>query len=188
MDRTDAQLIDASRHGDDTALPSLIRRYLGQVHGFVRRVVGDDDDAQDVTQEAFVKIWKNLDIFDERKKFLPWALTIAKRTSLDFLKKKKTIPFSRFDGDDGLNAIEDSIPDTAPLPPEILDRKDADLLLLAALEKLSPASQEILTLHHREDLTFEEIAEVMEEPMNTVKSRYRRAILLLRTILGGRND
>lgn len=102
---------------------------------------------------------------------------------MDFLKKKKAIPFSDFDDEDSSNTIAETIADEALLPPELLDREDIAVALEAAVSSLPPVYRAVLSLYYIDDFTFQEISEMLGESINTVKSRHRRALLKLRGLL-----
>lgn len=180
---SDEQLIADYFNGDEQALEILVKKYLGPIYGFVFRYAGNEADAADITQDVFVKIWRKLKKFDAKKSFKVWLFSIAKNTALDFLKKKKAVPFSNFDDQEGNNVLAETLADPEPLPPEIFEKKELGELLNSALKKLSPADQEILALHYQDQLTFQEIGEILSEPLNTVKSRHQRAVVRLRKYL-----
>ena len=90
----DKILIQQYLKGDEKSLEILIARYLKPIYSFVYKNVGNPSEAEDITQEVFIKIWKNIKKFDQNKNFKPWIFQIAKNTSIDFLRKKKSIPFS----------------------------------------------------------------------------------------------
>ncbi|KKU72723.1 MAG: RNA polymerase sigma factor, sigma-70 family [Parcubacteria group bacterium GW2011_GWA2_47_26] len=182
-DYSDEQLIKDYLEGNKQTLEVLIGRYLKPIYGFVYRYLGDAHNAEDVTQDVFVKIWRNLKKFDRDKNFKTWIFTIAKNTCLDFLKKKRTVVFSEYETEDGENYLADNIADLSPLPPEILERTDIAQMLSAVMQKLSPEHRVVLFLHYNDHLTFREIAEALEEPIHTVKSRHRRALIMLRKLL-----
>src|SRR3989338_5537868 len=91
---TDEQLVKSYLKGDEKALEELVRRYLPVIYNFSRKYTGDPDNASDIAQEVFVKVWKNLKKFDTSKNFKAWLFTVAKHTALDWLKKKNALPFS----------------------------------------------------------------------------------------------
>ena len=165
------------------------------IYCFIYRYVGDQEAAEDVAQEVFVKVWKNLKKFNPRKNrfanfklrrqknFKTWLFKIAKNASIDFLRKKKIIPFSSFDNEDG-NALTDTLADPAPLPDALLERQDLANLLTRALAKISFKYRAVLLLRYNNHFTFREIAESLGEPLNTIKSRHRRALIILKKILG----
>ena len=183
MNRSDQQLVSDYLSGDEKSLEVLFGRYLKPIYSFTYRYIGGGQDAEDVTQEAFVKAWRNLKKFDQQKSFKTWIFSIAKNAALDFLKKKKAIPFSEFENEDGENALTETLADSSPLPQELLEKADIVKILNAAIEKLSPKYRMVLFLRYNDHFTFREIAEIFGESLNTIKSRHQRAILILRKML-----
>jgi RNA polymerase sigma-70 factor (ECF subfamily) len=182
-DLTDEQLIEKYLKGDKTALEFLIARYLKAIYGFAYSLCGDKAIAEDITQEAFVKIWKNINKFDLKKKFKPWLFQITKNTAIDFSRKRKTIPFSKFENELGENVLLETLRDSKPLALEAYYKKDQSLKLREAIQKLSLKYRQVVLMRLNEEFTFEEIARTLDESVNTVKSRYRRAILELKHFL-----
>jgi RNA polymerase sigma-70 factor (ECF subfamily) len=180
----DQQLVyDYIKKGDGKSLEILIRRYLKPVYGFVYKYVGNMQEAEDITQDVFVKVWKNLKKFDRQRSFKAWIFTIAKNTAIDFLKKKKTLQFADFENERGENALVEKFIDPSPLPDELLERKGIREIFIKAAGKLFPKYRRVLLLRHEENMTFREIAESLGEPLNTVKSRHRRALIMLKKFL-----
>jgi RNA polymerase sigma-70 factor (ECF subfamily) len=163
--------------GDEQSLEVLIKKYLKPIYGFIYKNVGDVAAAEDITQEVFVKIWKNLKKFDQNKEFKPWLFQIAKNASIDYLRKKKSIPFSRFENEKGQNVLTENLSDEAPNLLEVLNNKKT---LTMVMETLSPKDQKIIKLRHTDGLSFKEIADTTQESINTIKSRYRRIIINLK--------
>ncbi len=184
MERSDQQLLDSylKGEGNENQLETLIKRYLKPIYSFAYRFIGDRQEAEDITQETFVKVWKNLKKFDRKKKFKTWIFAIAKNTCLDWQKKKRTIPLSVLDNKAGFPFAE-AIKDPVLLPSELLERKDIAVTLNKALESLSPKYRLVLLLRYNDHFTFREIAEVLGEPLHTVKSRHRRALTQLKKLL-----
>ncbi|MFA5747207.1 MAG: sigma-70 family RNA polymerase sigma factor [Candidatus Paceibacterota bacterium] len=183
QDLSDKELIEKYLKGDEKALEFLISRYLKTVYGFVYRFAGNEQDAEDITQESFVKAWGSIKKFDRKKSFKSWIFKIARNTAIDLLRKKKTVPFSKFDGEDGKNAIIETLADTGPLAQEIFERKSIAQEITVALSELPLKYKAVFSLRHDSDLSFQEIAESLDEPVNTVKSRYRRALIALKNVL-----
>ena len=179
-EKSDQQLVVSYLKGDEKSLEVLIKRYLRQIYNFVYKYTKDASEAGDITQEVFVKIWRNIRKFDQRKSFKNWIFSIAKNTSLDFLKKKKPIPFSRFENEKGQNFFAEALVDPSPLPLETVENKSDIDLVKSALNKLFPQHRAILFLRYSNNLTFRQIAAYLGEPLNTVKSRCRRAIAVLK--------
>jgi len=171
------ELIKQYLKGDEKALEVLISKYLKLIYSFVYNNVGSAESAEDITQEVFVKVWKNLKKFDQKKDFKPWIFHIAKNTAIDFLRKKKSIPFSRFENEKGQNPLVENI---AATPVNIIGKLSDKETVITAMEGLTEKEQKIITMRHTDGMSFKEIAEAFDESINTVKSRYRRVLGNLR--------
>ncbi len=183
MDRSDQHLIADYLAGDEKSLETLIQRYLKPIYSFTYRYVGGGQDAEDVTQEVFIKIWRHIKRFNQNKNFKTWIFSIAKNTAIDFLKKKKAIPFSEFENEEGENMITETLADPSPLPQELLERAGMAQMLTSAIEKLSPKYRMVLFLRYNDHFNFREIAESLGQSLNTVKSQHRRALVMLKNLL-----
>ncbi|MCX6785998.1 MAG: sigma-70 family RNA polymerase sigma factor [Candidatus Komeilibacteria bacterium] len=182
----DAELISRYLAGDKGAMEILISRYLKPVYGFVYRYADNPADAEDIAQETFLRLLRNLNKFQPNKSFKAWLFTIAKNVALDFIKKKKTIPFSALtvlDNEGEKSSIIETLSDPAPWPDELFDRANLAAELNAAINELPLKYQSVLLLHYQQQLTFQEISEIESEPLNTVKNRHLRALLKLKAIL-----
>ncbi len=207
MEQTDQQLAKNFLEGDETAFEELVKKYLKSVYNFLYQLVSDKSVLDDLAQEIFIKAWKNMRRFDPRRSrfatlqgrqdknlapygtegsrsgFKTWLFTIAKNTAYDYLKKKKTIPFSFFSDEEGNNKLE-NIPEDEILPGELLQKADAAKELEAALSKIPDRYRIILLMRYKEDFSLQEIAEILSVPYNTVKSRHQRGLLALKKVLG----
>jgi RNA polymerase sigma-70 factor (ECF subfamily) len=181
--QTDEQLIAEYLKGNEEALRLLIERYLKPIYNFVYRYIGNPSHAEEITQDVFVSVWRNLNKFDPSKKFKTWLFAIAKNTSLNWIKKKKPMNFSQFENEDGENVLLESTADPAPLPDKLFERSDLAQKLSGAMSRLSPNYRAVLLLHYNDHMTFQEIAESLGESINTVKSRHRRALVQLSEFL-----
>ena len=179
MMRTDEQLIRLYLKGDEAALETLFTRYLGEIYRYARRFVGDADAASDVAQETFVKAWHNLSSFHQNRNFKAWLFTIAKNTALDWLKKKKAVSFSALEqADPDFSAsIEDHTAMTQLTAVSL--RRD----LNSALAKLPANYSQAITLHLEQGYNFRQVAELLGQPLNTIKSRYHRGLALLKKLI-----
>ncbi len=182
----DLNLIRRYLEGDQKSLEILISNNLKLVYSFIYHYVGNSADAEDITQIVWVRVWKNLKKFNQEKSFKTWILSIAKNACLDFLKKKKELPFSTFEKEDGANTILDTIKDPALLPSEQSEQTAFSYRLKTVIDKLSDKYGQVLQQHVYNQFTFKEIAVSSGESLNTIKSRYRRALLVLRKILAAR--
>ncbi len=173
MEHSDQQLITDCLRGDDKSLEFLIKRYLKPIYSFVCRYTGNSQDAEDIAQEVFIKVWRNLKKFDQQKSFKTWIFSIAKNTSIDWLRKKKK----------GENLLTETLADPAPLPNEIVEQVGIAETLNTAMSQLTSKCRMVLFLRYNDHFTFREIAETLREPLNTIRSRHRRALIQLKKIL-----
>lgn len=192
---SDEKLISDYLRGDQKSLELLIQRYLKPIYNFVYQYFRNLDETEDVTQEVFVKMWRNLKKFNPKKSyfakikneqgksFRTWIFSIAKNTSIDALRKKKSIPFSEFENEDGKNILIEKLEDPAPLPNKIFEQANLSQIVKSAIEKLSPKYRTVLLLRYDDHFTFREIAESLDESQNTIRSRHRRALAHLNKIL-----
>lgn len=184
METTDTQLILESIAGKDESYAELVSRHLSGVYKFAYRYVRDAADAEDVAQETFLRAWKHLKKFDTTKNLRTWLFTIAKNTALDMLKKKKPLAFSKItEAESELESFLAPYVATGELAEVTLDRKFLKGDIDAALAKLPPAYRAVLALRYNEYLKFREIAATLGEPIDTVKSKHRRGLALLRNAL-----
>ncbi len=183
MNRSDQQLIASYLAGDEKSLEILIHSYLKPIYSFVLRYVGNEQEAEDITQEVFVRAWRNLKKFDQKKKFKTWIFSIAKNASIDFLKKKKAIPFSEFENEKGQNILVETLINPAPLPDKLFEQSSVGEILNTVMNHLTSKYRMVLFLRYNDHFTFREIAEALGEPLNTIKSRHRRALIQLKKLL-----
>ncbi len=175
---------------DEELFRILLDRYTKPVYNFIRSMVGKTGEAEDITQEVFVKVWKNLKKYKIGQNFKTWLFAIAKNSTIDFLRKRKVLNFAdlnsqahdRIDGDDNFDFAE-NIPDEAILPDEALQKLQNSDLLNKLLDQLRVEYKTVLVLHYMEEMTFDEISKMLKKPLNTVKSYHRRAILELRKMI-----
>jgi RNA polymerase sigma-70 factor (ECF subfamily) len=178
----DRKLIEEFIEGNEYSFEKLLRKYLKPIFNFVCQLSGDFHVAEDLTQETFVKAWKNIKKFDRERSFKTWIFTIAKNTTYDYFKKKKTIPLSNFIDEEGNNRL-DNISDGSILPDEILERKDIAIEMEKKLEEIPERYRIILTMRYKNDFSLLEISEILDIPYNTIKSGHQRALQSLRKIL-----
>ncbi len=185
FDESDEKIIALYKSGREDAFKFLIDKYTSPLYNFVTRLTNQNN-APDIVQEIFIKVWKNINGFDSKKaSFKTWIFTIAKNTTTDFLRKKKSILFSDLEKntEEKETTFSESIPDENLLPDEALQKLQDSVLLNKILDKISINYKTILILHYEEDMTFDEIGKILNKPLNTVKSQHRRAILELRAIM-----
>jgi RNA polymerase sigma-70 factor (ECF subfamily) len=179
-DKTDRELVIACQKGDDEAFQELMHRNIQPIWNFIRQYAKTDDDAEDIAQDTFFKAWKHIKRFQADKAFRPWLYAIARNTALDHLKKRRASTFSELDGDDSDLSFADTLEDEELSPSETFELAELSAELEEAMSVLHPDHRAALVMHYRDQMTFDEIAVIMDKPMNTVKSWHRRAIGKLR--------
>jgi len=170
-------LIQKYLDGDDDSLKMLIEKYTSSIYNFTSRFV-EGTQREDVTQDIFIKVWKKLQSFDvEKSQFKTWLFVIARNTITDYLRKRKVLFFSSLDKEE--ENFADNIEDEVILPDEALQKLQDKKMLDKVLNELKEEYRIVLTLHYQEDMSFKEIGEVLDKPMNTVKSYHQRALKIL---------
>ena len=162
--------------GDADAFEKLVLRYQGQVYNLCLRMTGNTEDAADLSQEAFLKAWRNLESFQGDSAFSTWLYRLTSNACLDFLRSIKRKPQLSLVTTDknGEEQLLD-LPDTAPSPEaRILAAEEQDLLG-KAMASLDEEQRQILTLRVVNDLSYSEIAKILSLKEGTVKSRLARA-------------
>ena len=182
MEMTDEELVEDILGGKEGSFDVLVHRYTTSIYNFAYRLTGNVEYAEDITQETFIKVWKNIKRYKSSYAFKSWIFTIARNTATDFLRKRKSIVFSSLDTIED-HSFESNIPDDKILPMESLIKLEDVELLNGTLVKLPTDYQTVLLLHYQNDMTFEEIGKIMGKPLNTVKSWHRRSLIKLRELL-----
>jgi RNA polymerase sigma-70 factor (ECF subfamily) len=182
-DETDAVLVARAQAGDEKSFAELVRRYLSIVYTAAIRYMRTSADADDISQLVFIKMWRNLKRFDAAKPLKPWLYEIVKNTCLDALKKKRAIPFSAFETEDGESMIESMFASDAPSPEAEVGAAMNSAIVRVAMDKLSASARRVLDLYYKDGLNFREIGERLGESLHTVKSRHRRALHQIKLIL-----
>jgi RNA polymerase sigma-70 factor, ECF subfamily len=189
MDKTprevDAELVQAILDGDPSAYRGLVERYQGRVYALICGMVRDREEARDLTQDAFIKAYKNLDRFRLESSFYTWLYRIAMNVAIDHIRKMKKRKHEAFDegiaardGDGAIAAAHDR-----GNPDKALGRKQLSAQIFDALDKLSPDHRQVIVLREIEGLSYKEIAETMEIAEGTVMSRLFYARRMLRDVL-----
>ncbi len=175
---TDEELIARFQQGDNYAFDLLVKRYKDPLLNFVFRFLGNANDAEDVVQETFLRLFKNKHYYKEIAKFSTWIYTIAgnlAKTELRKRRRKKFFSIHQHTQDER----DFELPDTNATPDEATDAQITDQMIQAAINKLSPKFKEVIILRDIQGFSYEEISEVIHVPLGTVKSRVNRARLKL---------
>ena len=162
--------------GDVNAFEELVKAYETKVYNLALQMLGNKQDAQDVTQEAFIKAYNSLSSFRGESRFSGWLYRIVSNMCLDFLRKKsRGKPGSLTVEDDDGEEIQLDLPDTSQAPEEVLEKKLTRDAVRRGLASLPPDARQILLLREIEGLSYEEIGETLGLESGTVKSRLFRA-------------
>ncbi len=188
MDKSDQDLVLDYVQGDERAFSALVERHMRTVYGLAYGITQSGADAEDITAETFLKAWKNIKKYKKEFTFKTWILTIARNTTLDFLRKRKHMVFSDFENESGENYFSESLTDEGAVSAlEEFSLAENKTVVEKAMQELSVTYREILTLRYGEDMTFEEIASLTGKPLNTVKSQVRRGLLALKETISREN-
>lgn len=178
----DQELVRAYLVGNKQALEILIQRHLNNVLAFVIKYTKDQASAEDITQETFVKAWKHLKSYNFDYSFKTWLYTIAKHNALDYLKRKQAVCFSELEASVIEMEFQTLLRDNQSNIFEQLARRDGSHTINELVSQLTTPYQETVRLHYYQELNFREISELIKEPLNTIKTRHRRAITKLQKL------
>lgn len=178
---TDAELVEAWREGRESALVSLMNRYRDPLYGFLRSWTGDRAEAEDLFQETWVRLLKQLPRYEERQQFRALMYTVAGRLATDHSRKlKRRGHHDRIAGEEGAG-----LKSMDPCPLESLEAKDRRLLLDQAIAALPEPQRELVLLRMEAGLSFQEIADLKQEKIGTLLPRMHRAVKRMRGYFRG---
>ena len=178
----DANLVERCLGGDETAWDDLVRVHTRRVYGLCYRFTGSDAQAQDLTQEVFLRVFRTLHSFRSAEgSFITWLTRLTRNLLIDNYRRSRQ--------DRVTDSIEDRLPvieehlDSAARPDRVLAGRETSEVLQAALQKLSPDLRETVILRDLQELEYREIASVLKIPEGTVKSRLNRGRAELARVL-----
>lgn len=179
------KLVNKAVKGDNSAFEALMEKHMGIIYNIALRMTANQDDAEDMTQEIMIKIFRSLGSFKGNSKFSTWIYRVAVNTCLDELKKKKNKKHLSLDaeisGDDGENQIE--IKDDSPSPEKLAEQNELRDMVAAAVKLLSDEHRAVIVLRDIRGMSYSEIAGILGCSDGTVKSRISRARAQLKMIL-----
>jgi len=180
----DAQIVNSLVRrciaGDAVAWEEIVQRYNRRIYNICYRFAGSADDAQDLTQEVFIKMFRTLSSYDvERGAFMTWVTTITRNLLVDHFRKTKqdrmtdSMDTASSDHEDA-QPLSEQIPDQSAPPDARVRSREVSETVHAALSKISPELREAVILRDLQDMDYREIATVLKVPEGTVKSRINR--------------
>jgi RNA polymerase sigma-70 factor, ECF subfamily len=185
---SDQELVDRAQAGSESAYRELLGRYQRPVFSLIFRMVRDREQAEDLAQETFVKVFNNITRYDPRYKFSSWIFKIASNLTIDTLRKKEPDTVS-LDGSRNASTTEEAeatritVESREATPEEFVESKELGAQIDRAIGDLRPEYRTAILLRHVEGRPYEEIAEIMEVPLGTVKTYIHRARSELRGTL-----
>lgn len=183
-DFTDAELVVSALKGREDDFEELVRRYQRPITAYVYRLLGDYDSALDVTQEIFIKVYNSLARYKCEYKFSTWLYRIAHNATIDHLRRnshgEQSLELESSDGDE---TYERPLESNAPSPEILRQRSEWRDEIQKIVSKLSPNYRELVILRHSQDMSYDEIAEITNLPLGTVKNRLFRAREIMREML-----
>lgn len=193
---SDKMLIDQAYEGDHAAFECLVFRYQVALYNFIGRCLGDYEQAYDVLQFVFLKLYTSIPKLHTHlasrytsHPLKSWLFQVAWNRCMDELRKKRPVLFSELEpaeGEEEFSAL-DAIPDPYPLPDELAEQSDLRGNLYRAILELPPKFRSVVLLRYAEELSFSEIGLRLNMPENTAKTYFQRARPLLRASLSSRS-
>lgn len=174
----EGRLIEACLRGDESAWRRLIELFHGRVYGMAYRLLGNHDDAMDVTQEVFIKVFDGLKRFRRDSALGTWIYRISVNVCLEHLRKTREAPMSSLTDEECDEAFV--VQDPSPTPEEVAEQRNLRELVWAAIHRLPMHMRIVIVLCDLEGLSYGEVANVLGIPIGTVKSRLNRARLALK--------
>jgi len=178
VERLDSDLVKEARAGDVAAFERLFDRYQKRVYNLIYRMVGHEQDAADLTQEVFVRVYNSLHTLKTGEAFFGWVRAVAVNVCRDhFRKAGRTVQTASLDAKipvaDG--EVEHEVEDWSANPERMLEKKDLQEAVKKAIGSLSDGHRTVVALHHIEGMDVRDIAKLLKVPVGTVKSRLARA-------------
>jgi RNA polymerase sigma-70 factor (ECF subfamily) len=172
----DSVLIQEALRGNERAYKKLLKKYHDPIYSFILRMVHEKDQVEDLTQEAFIKAFSSLRYFNEEYAFSTWLYKIATNNCIDYIRKRKLATYSidkPVESKDGAYHIE--LPDETYEADKALIAGQRTRLLNQAIARLPEKYKKVIQLRHVEELSYEEIADILKLPIGTVKAHIFRA-------------
>lgn len=181
---SDEKLVERCLHGDDSAWEGIVNAYTRRVYNLGYRYTGRSDEAEDLTQEIFIKVYQNLKSYRiDAGSFQNWILKVGRNLIID--RYRQTRRFQQSAGSEEMETMN-LCDEKTPSPQRAAEQAESARFLREALQRLSPELKEAIILRDLEGMSYQEIAELLAIPEGTVKSRINRARLELAKLLSKR--
>jgi RNA polymerase sigma-70 factor (ECF subfamily) len=180
-DLTDSALLSQVQQGDMIAFEALVERHRKKAVGVALKLVGDPDEAKDISQEAFIRVYRAVKRFDTQKEFFSWFYVILSNLARNRLKKRKVRTMYAREQQSDSETIRHS--QSRGSPDMLIEADETKRQVWKAIEELPYNFREIIVLRHFEDLSYDEIAKLLNIPLGSVMSRLYYARLKLKQIL-----
>jgi RNA polymerase sigma-70 factor, ECF subfamily len=178
---TDVELIAGAIAGQADGFEELVRRYQRPITSYVYRMLGDYESSLDVTQEVFIKVYNSLSRYSVEYKFSTWIYRIAHNAAVDHLRRNTVTPQS-LEAENADGSFQIQLESRGSSPEEDRERSEWRVEIDAVVRCLPAAYRDLILLRHSRDLSYDEIAEVMNLPLGTVKNRLFRAREMMREL------
>jgi RNA polymerase sigma-70 factor (ECF subfamily) len=160
----DRQLVEQVRHGDEGAFETLVRRKTSKVYGLCYRVIGNGEDAKDISQLVFIKLWENIEKYDAQYAFDTWLYRMVTNVAIDFMRNKHS-------RDNAVNSTLRLVKTSVdPEQTVTVQRKEVEAVFNAVSDVLSPKQKTIFVMSEMEDLRSSEIAKILGCQESTVRN------------------
>ena len=182
MEKQEQQWVEAARQGDQSAFEQLVHLYEKRVLALTTRMCKNPADAEEAAQEAFLSAWQGLPFFRGDASFSTWLYRLASNACVDLLRREGRRQSA---AGPSLNdeEVQLEVPDTAPSPQEQAERSELRQQIEAGLQALTPDHRQVLILREMHQLSYDEISQVLDVDVGTVKSRINRGRKQLRNFL-----
>lgn len=173
--------IEKAKDGDQFAFTFLLDHYWNEVYSFMLKRTENDTDAEDITMETFAKAFDKITTYNPEFQFNTWLIAIAKNVHIDMLRKKKSSLFIDITDQEDYQAF--NVADSTPSAEDKIIKEQNLSSLLQCIKELKPHYQEVIQLRYFQELSYQEIAVELGEPLNNVKIKLLRAKKLLAEII-----
>jgi len=185
VNKIEPNILIAAKNGSLQAFENILATYEQAIFGYIYRLVGQKEDAEDITQEVFIKLYKNISKLDLELKFSSWLYKIATNTAYDWLRKKqRRHEFLFLDDENRKTKLLDTIADPQAISAiETIEKQPAFDQITNALKNLKVEYRSVLLLFYYQEFSYQEISDALSLPINTVKTYLHRGKTLLKNKL-----